>query len=298
MKHRLLLCAICLSVLFSCKKEKKEPDTKLYPINFKVSGFSQTNVPIGLGKAKTAALATQAADTIPVQKLTYLLFATDIQSSLLSQISFFKGSAGFGTITDKVAPGNYVAVFCGGSANMGVYTSTYPEPRAGFGYIDRWDDTFYKRVPITVTASGINMGVSLDRITARLDLVIKDAIPVGTTRIWMRFPDTLGYDATPGGVKLNTLGTNVSSKTITAADIGKTNYTISTYTLNNITPFDVTVSYYGPNPTAPLNTRIIKNVVCKTNTKTTLSGDLFTPGNNGFSIMVNQDWNTPITVGF
>jgi len=300
MKHRLLLCAICLSVLFSCKKEKKEPDTKLYPINFKVSGFSQTNVPIGLGKAKTAALATQAADTIPVQKLTYLLFATDIQSSLLSQISFVKGSAGFGTITDKVAPGNYLAVFCGGSANMGIYQTTFPDPKphTAFSYGGGWDDTFYKRIPITVTANGINMGVSLDRITARLDLVIKDAIPVGTTRIGVSFPDTLGYDATNGRGELSFIGTNGFATTITTADIGKTNYTISRYTLNNITPFDVTVSYYGPNPNAPLNTKIIKNVVCKTNTKTTLSGDLFTPGNNGFSIMVNQDWNTPITVGF
>jgi hypothetical protein len=298
MKYRILLCAICVSVLFSCKKEKKASDTKLYPINFKISGFTQTDVPIGLGKTKTAALVTQAADTIPVQKLTYLLFATDTHSSLLSQISFVKGSADFGTFTDKVAPGNYVAVFCGGSADIKTYTSMYPMPHYELGYSLYWDDTFYKRIPITVTATGINMRVGLDRITARLDLVIKDAIPVGTSQITISFTDTLGYDATNGGGKLNFIGTTLVSKTITTADIGKTNYTITTNTLNNIIPFDVTISYYGPNHNAPLNIKTIKNVVCKTNTKTTLSGNLFDPGNNGFSITVNQDWDIPVTIGF
>lgn len=299
MKHKILLCSICVFLFFSCKKEKKPTNTQTYPINFKVTGFSQAQVPIGsVGKTKTAALAIQA-DSIPVQKLVYILFAVSSDPHATTLKRFTKGDAGFGTITDNVPPGNYIATFIGGSDGLiveddegkGDYTPFY------FYYPStQWGDTFYKRVPITVTSSGINQGVALDRLTSRLDLVINDAIPTGTSRITVTFSDTSFVDA-KSGVKLSP-GTHLTSKTINAADIGKTNYTITMYNLNNIKPFDVSISYYGINPNGPLDTKVVRNVVCKTNTRTILSGDLFTPTNSTFTIAINQDWNTPVTVNF
>ena len=299
MKHKILLCSICVFLFFSCKKEKKPTNAQTYPISFKVTGFSQTQVPIGgVGKTKTAALATQATDSIPVQKLVYILFSTgDAHATTLKR--YTKGDASFGTITDNVPPGNYIATFIGGSDRLiveddegkGEYTPFY------FHYpSNQWDDTFYKRVPITVTSSGINQGVAIDRFTSRLDLIIKDAIPAGTSRITVTFSDTSLVDA-KSGLKFYP-GTNYTSKTINTADIGKTNYTITMYNLNNIKPFDVSISYYGINPNGPLDTKVIRNVVCKTNTRTILSGDLFTPTNSEFTIAINQDWNTPVTVNF
>ena len=299
MKQKILLCCICAFLFFSCKKDKKvTPATKLYPVSFNLSGFTQTQVPIG--KVKTASLGTQATDTIPVQSLVYMLFrepeSNALQRTLVTQRRSEKGTSGFGTFTDNVPTGNYTAIFIGGSADLNML------PSNNFSYAAQspattayWDDTFYKRVPITVTASGINQAVTMKRFTGRLDLVLKDAIPVGTSKITVSFKDTIIVNAY-AGTKAFGLGTNFTAKTINATDIGTTNYSITMNTLNT-KPFDVTISYYGANPTGPLGTKVVKNVLCKINTKTTLTGNLFSPGNSEFDITVNQDWDT-VNVGF
>ncbi|MDN5289041.1 MAG: hypothetical protein JWR38_5315 [Mucilaginibacter sp.] len=300
MKNTSLLCCICMLLIFSCKKDNKADDThdaKLYPINFNVSGFSQTDIPIsGVSKAKTTALTTQATDTIPVEKLYYLLYTADASHRLLNSKTSKKGDANFGSVTDNVPAGNYMVTFGGGSSAL-ILRNFYTEYFFSYftGFINdphpeyKWDDTFLKSIPITVTSAGVSTNVSLDRATSRLDLVIKDAIPAGTTKILVTFVDT--FDLGSGGSTVKQ-GTSVNTQVVSAADIGKTNYTITMYTLNNVKPFNVNISYYGSNPNGPLGTKTVKNVVCKTNTKTILSGFLFTPGNAEFTIMVNQDWNT------
>jgi hypothetical protein len=297
MKPKILLCCICAFLFFSCKKDKKvTPTTKLYPISFNLSGFTQTQVPIG--KAKTTSLTTQAADTVPVQSLVYMLFKIQPALTLISQQRIEKGAVGFGTFTDNVAPGDYTAVFIGGSAALNIYAYNYFGYASGSGFFTTyWDDTFLTKVPITVTASGINQPVTMKRRTARLDVILKDAIPAGTTKITVSFRDTSQIEALSQYGNAAFVTTNVTTKTINAADIGTTNYTITANTVNDTKLFDVTISYYGANPAGPLGTKIVKNVLCKTNTKTTLSGNLFTPGNNEFDITVNQDWNT-VNVGF
>jgi hypothetical protein len=288
-------------LLFSCKKDNKSPNhaTKLYPITFNISGFTVTNTPTdAAGKLKSTALATQAADSIPVNRLVYWLLDPKQSISYSVRVSN-KGEAGFGTFTDNVAPGNYIIAFAGSSANLKFdgpnYFFTFAPVPTYVGHPSYWEETYFKTIPITVTSSGVNMDVSLSRITAKLDLVIKDPIPVGTSKIVVSFPDTATVMVKTG--LGNGITTNGATKTISATDIGKTNYTISMNTLNNIKPFDVVVTYYGPDPSGPLGTKTIKNVVCKANTKTTLSGNLFDAGNAAFTITVNQDWNTA-TVDF
>ena len=114
MKNTSLLCCIGILLMFSCKKDNKPDNThdnKLYPINFNISGFSQTNTLAGISKTKTAALTTQAADTIPVQKLIYLLYTADANHRLITSRYYNKTAANFGTVTDSVPAGNYIATF-------------------------------------------------------------------------------------------------------------------------------------------------------------------------------------------
>jgi len=306
MKQKILLYSICLCLFFACKKDKKTPDpaVKLYPISFNVSGFSTTLVP-NAGKAKTTALTTQA-DTAPVQYLEYILFPINQKLSISSRYES-KGDAGFGTFTDNVPAGRYLAVFYGGITNIKADNLNYPYtylyyafnpiyPSQNYTY---WDDTFYKTIPVTVASSGtVNQDVSLDRVVSRLDVVLKDAIPTGTSKITVSFPDTAAFYLQTGLSSPEMVTQNVTTKTITTADIGKTNYTTTIYTRNDVTPFQVTISYYGSNLNGPLGTKTISDVVCKRNTRTILSGNLFTTGNSNFSILANQDWNTPITVNF
>ncbi|MGN8069188.1 hypothetical protein [Mucilaginibacter sp. SG564] len=294
MKQKILLCGICVLLLFACKKDKKAPDTKLYPITFKVSGFSQSAVPLD-SKTKTNSLGTQATDTVPVQLLYYSLYNSD--GLLVSARNVKKGDANFGQFNENVPAGNYKAVFCGGSNNLLAYRTfftyiTRPDIEGGPAY---WDDTFFKLIPFTVTNTGINQSVTLSRATARLAIVLKDAIPTGTSKIVVKFQDTsaIGSDGLHHFQAINT-----TTKTITTADVGTTNYTIVMNTLNNIKPFDVTIDYYGANPSGPLGTKTIKNVVCKTNYITTLSGNLFTQGNAQFVLAIDQDWGAPVNVSF
>ncbi|SDP26036.1 hypothetical protein SAMN05428975_0902 [Mucilaginibacter sp. OK268] len=306
MKQKILLYSICLCLFFACKKEKKAPNpaVKLYPISFNVSGFSTTLVP-NAGKAKTTALATQATDTIPVQYLEYILFPINQKTSISSRYES-KGDAGFGTFTDNVPAGKYLVVFYGGITNINInsnyqntylyysFNSDYPSQKPTY-----WDDTFYKTIPITVAASGtVSQDVSLDRVVSRLDVVLKDAIPTGTSKITVSFADTAAFYLQTGRSSPEMVTQNVTTKAITAADIGKTNYTTTIYTRNDVTPFQVTINYYGSNLNGPLGTKVISDVVCKRNTRTILSGSLFTTGNGNFTVLANQDWNTPITVNF
>ena len=297
MKYKVLFCAICV-VLFSCKKDNKKDLTTLYPITFNINGFSQSYIPIGVGKLKTAAVA----DTVPVQNLYYSLYNNSIGAIVVNSGSSIKGDAGFGSFTDSAPPGNYIAVFIGGSSSLIFHNLPYD---AYFTYSTSitnhlpgyWGDTFYKRIPVTVTQSGVKLNVILDRVTAKLDLVIKDPIPTGTSKITVAFSDTVAINSLTG-VKMGGLAANGVTKDITTTDVGKTNYLITMNTIHNSTPFDVTVSYYGANSTGPISSKVIKNVVCKTNTRTTLSGNLFTAGNGEFSITVNQSWNAPETINF
>jgi hypothetical protein len=291
MKQIILLLCICATLLFSCKKDKKvAPDEKLYPVNFNLSGFTETQD--SLNKIRTAALAAQATnDPLPVQSLVYLLFKNT--GVLVSQKRAEVGSAGFGTFSDNLPAGDYTVAFIGGSSDLNVY----PGPYFGYGTpTGIWADLFYKKVPITVTTGGVNLNAELNRLNAKLNIVLKDPIPTGVTKITVGFNDTTFISAHTikgdGTSRARLITTNIG-----ATDIGKTNYTITIYTLNNIKPFDVTINYYGSNNTAPLGTRLVKDVICKRNTLTTLSGNLFMPGNSAFNITVNQDWNT-VNLGF
>jgi hypothetical protein len=69
------------------------------------------------------------------------------------------------------------------------------------------------------------------------------------------------------------------------------------YTLNNA-PFDLTIKYFGSSATDPILIKTIKNVVCKRNYRTILSGTLFDPGNTSFGITVDPVWNTPVNGNF
>jgi hypothetical protein len=315
MKYQILLCSICAFLFFSCKKEQKASgNDQKYPVSFKITGFSESQIPIGgkAGKIKTTALAPQAIDSIPVQQLVYMLFGVNGTGPITVR-KFTKGDPDFGIISDNVPAGDYIATFIGGSARLKI--ASFSDPRAGeylpyfftystnvyppSGDTNTWDDTFYKRVPITVTSSGINQGVTVDRITSKLDFVIKDPIPAGITKIVVAFNDTIAVDVkSKVAIKGYNPFINRTEQAISTADAGKTNYTISIFNLHNVTPFDVTVSYYGANPNGPLDTKVIKNVICKTNTKTTLSGYLFTPSNNEFTTTIDQAWDTPVTVNF
>jgi hypothetical protein len=294
MKHNYILCGICLLLLFSCKKDKKNPPAeKLYPVSFNITDFSQIHVPIdgGVVKAKT----TTAIDTLPVTDLIFMLFNAD-GTALKELKRVTKTSTGFGKFTTSVAPGNYLAVFCGGPSSLKV--SGDGTIGSLIGNLTVWGDTFYKKTSITVTSSAVSQNVALDRLSAQLVLNVNDAIPADVKKITVSYKDYQSIKASTGDRLVPQGVTVTNSATIVPANVGKTNYRIVMNTLNNVTPFAVTIKYFKADLNNAFATKTVTDVVCNQNVRTILSGNLFTPGNSGFTLTFDPAYNTPLTTEF
>jgi hypothetical protein len=296
MKHNFILFGICLVCMFSCKKDKKDPPAeKLYDLSFNVTGFSQTYVPIegGVVKNKT----TTAVDTLPVTDLIFILFSADgKQVKDLKRVT--KNTSGFGQFKTGIGPGNYVAAFCAGSSALST-SSNFITSYTINGKFRSWGDTFHKRIPITVSSSPVTENIELDRLTAQFVLNIIDPIPSDVTKVTVSFPDRPGivpFTGELGSASPYYISTNTA--TFTAGDAGKANYRIVMNTLNNVTPFTVTIQYFKTDQVKAFATKIIKNIVCNRNVRTILSGNVFTPGNAGFTLSADSAYNAPITTEF
>lgn len=299
MKNSLLLCAALVFLFCSCNKEKRitPPDegVKKYPITFNLSGFGQTYVPIG--KTNTAGKTINEVDSIPVNKIYFLLLkgtSENVGIQLYKEVT--KASSGFGVFKEDVAAGQYTAIFIGSNGGI-IDTKVKPSLFIASDY-----DTFYGKVPVTVSGTGVNQSVEMARVTGQLVLNINDAIPAGVTKIEMTYTSATYFEVFTG--LKTTYTTMTKTVALKAADAGKTNYRITANLLaSDKGVFNVTVKYYKISQTSATATVYIPDVQCKTNVRTILSGSLFTndpPAGVGqnFTIKLDPNWNAPVTTEF
>jgi len=298
MNSKILLSLLCLLFLFSCKKEhQEEKEVPRYPVRFDLTGFTQTQQPIDVATIKTNSLTTNTGtDTIPVNQLFYFVYGRVVngaQPPLVAQKIINRTDAGFGVFTDDLPAGNYDIYFVGSSVTLkgldlnGGGLTYYPQNSG-------WGDTFYKKIPITVTSTGINQTVQMERRSAQIVVNILDAIPANVTKIEVKYDDYLAfYTNNTGGLK-NYYGQAIVSKPVTTTDIGVTNFKVYANTIFTNVPAQVSIAYYTTG-TSPSDTKTV-TVTSQPNKRTVISGKLFS-GNNTFNITFD-DWNTPVTVGF
>ncbi|MCQ6957587.1 hypothetical protein [Mucilaginibacter aquariorum] len=329
-----LLC-VCLFMLFSCKKERQNAGNinnkaeKKYPVSFNVSGFKQTQTTISLKNGKHKLMSTgkklTATDSTSLNDafVDYAYVVYDASGKEVSRIfkqgfgdqenknyeyryiytpapsvkRLYTGPNSFGTIQDSLAAGNYtVVVITGVDFNVNAIGPFSPDSirfkplssAAAYSAPGFKIDAFFKKIDITVGTGPLNQNITLDRVSGQLQIIIKDTPPNGYT---------LQTD-----IKYDNRAFAFSTETPFCND--ELNYGLSllnpvnTISIHNTTsPMTITMGAYDQSGNL-LASKTINNVRVYKNTRTILSGNLFTPSGPGatqFTITANQAWDPDVT---
>ena len=274
MKKILFYCA-ALALLSSCNSKPEDPTTATRDVTFKIDAFH----------VQTAAMAPRKApilDDTDGQALTDL-FIFDGTTQLAHQTSDLET---FGEVTLTMTYGTHNLSFVATRSTSinfdeGVLAMTSIRP------------TFGKLQTITVSDATDAFDITIQRITGQLIITIEDAIPADADHITFNIAEK--YDdlnvTTFAGVDAYAFE-QTASLTSSVGQSGKT------YTLNMLSPTygdqyttDVTLSVYRSDNTLVAQ-HLIQNVPIATNTKTLLTGKMFS--GQAFTVTADVTWEDPI----
>lgn len=273
MKKFLSICAIA-ALLIGCKGQN-DPE-QVQAVKFQISTFTQTTEQI------PAPRKAPILDDEGGQALTDL-FIFDGSTQVAHQTN---DDANFGTVVLNLTHGNHNLSFIL-TRSTGI---TYEDGVMTFGSV-RY--TFGKLLALNVTASTGAQDLTLDRISGQLVLTINDVFPTTANEI--------EFVVNPRYSQLNVTnlqavnGAEWSQKVSCTSKVGQSGVQ---YTFNHIAPSlteeytaDVTINIYNAGGSV-IYTVTIDDVRFASNTKTLLSGNLFTTPSA--SVGVNTSWNSNI----
>ncbi|MDN5289040.1 MAG: hypothetical protein JWR38_5314 [Mucilaginibacter sp.] len=299
MKKALVCFALLSIVILSCKKDnhtKTNPAGKLYPVTFNISNFTQQNVAIDQ-RAKTKVNAVVTPDQSNVLALLYKIY--DSNNALKKTVKILKGQPNFGTVKDSLTSGNYTVVFLGITD-----TDQFVDDGATFHYTppgstdsQGFQDTYYQKISLVVGTQPLQQDVTLQRLTSKLQVIIKDAIPAGVNNITLDISNLHSYysylDNTSSVVLNSTYNPSVYLP-VTANLIGTTNHVLGPLSplLNTASPVTIVIKVKDINSTT-LYMKTIPNIMLQRNTITTLTGNVFTNsgGSSGFNVTYNSAYD-------
>jgi len=284
---------LLLIVLFSCKKDKGSGITnnKKYLVSFNLDGFKQQILGSNSSRLNTNSVVSDTGSIKAMfDSIGYVVY--DSGGKLIHFKTF--STKGFtNSITDSLPSATYKIAFYAFQA--GLITNTY---QGLISYPSNiWKDTYAKTVAVTVTSNNLNQTITLERIVADIQFIIKDPIPADAIRFDLALSQEWGSYSIFYSVPYTPASSSYSI-TIPASARGQSNFKIDHLTLGSTTPISFTLDYIG------LHTylhREAKNVSVQKNQQTIYTGNLFggTSNNNGFQASVNQVWNpTPTVVSF
>ncbi|MBE9586329.1 hypothetical protein IM792_17890 [Mucilaginibacter sp. JRF] len=286
MKRTFYLFALIGLAVISCKKEKKStpaPDNeaKTYAVNF--------NVGIDISSVNTLSTVTQktrnnaSVDLSSVAKfLAYYIYNSE--NTLVAQVVQDSTTTRFGTISQELSNGTYtIIVFA---------TKTAP---------DQFDQTkvkaigkeiFYAKYPFTVSSTDVTKNLDLKRVNGQLQVVITDAIPQSVASISYQINNDREFMLSTGLPNVQSPYQHYHKKDVTNY-YGTNNYTFKTFVTNTISPVSVIITVYNDAST-PVKTVTIDSVVIQPNTRTILSGNLFSDAQHSFGITYGDYSDTTI----
>ncbi len=274
----LCLCAISALFLCSCKGDANEPEGKQQVV-FKVSAFEQSTEPMsGPAKAPQATILDDEGGTALTD-----LYVFDGTTQVAHQTN---DDPSFGTITLDLAHGNHNLSFVatrstGLSYSAGVLSATSLR------------STFGKLLALNVSGSTPAQNLTLDRLNGVLYITINDAFPATANQI--EFIMATRYTSLNVANLCGTNGDEWSQKVSCTGKVGQTgvqyNFNFLAPSLDEEYTSDVTINVYN-SLNAVIYSVTIEDVRLAANTKTLLSGNLFT--SPSASVSVNHSWNTNI----
>lgn len=277
MKKYLLFSAIVALLFVGCKG-KNEP-AQVQQVTFKVSAFEQTTEPMnGPAKAPQATILDDEGGVALTD-----LYVFDGTTQLAHQTN---DDPSFGTVTLDLTHGNHnLSFICtrstGISVENGVMTFTGIRP------------TFGKLLALNVSSSTPAQNLELDRINGILYVTINDEFPATANQI--EFILANKYNSINVASLLGVNGAEWSQKASCTSRVGKSGvqYNFSTIcpSLTEEYTSDLTINIYN-SLDAVIYSVTIEDVRFAANTKTMLSGNLFTAPSA--SVSVNTTWNSNI----
>ena len=273
MKKFLFFSAI-VALLIGCKGQNNPEAAQ--QVTFKVSTFTKTTEPMPIPR-KAPILDDEGGTALTD------LFVFDGTTQLAHQTN---DDANFGTVTLNLTHGNHNLSFI-------LTRSTGITVENGVMTMSSIRSTFGKLLALNVTASTGAQDLTLDRISGQLQLTINDAFPTTANEIeFVINPRYTQMNVT------NLQGVNGDEWSQRVSCTAKQGQTGVQYTFNHICPSltdeytgDVTINIYNAGGSV-IYTVTIDDVRFASNTKTLLSGNLFT--SPSASVSVNHSWNTSI----
>lgn len=274
------LCMAALCCLIACNNQNTPEPTQ--EVTFHISAFQQDAAPMGIA---------------PKQKATIL---DDVDGVALTDLYIFDGSTqlghqtsdqeDFGTITLTLTHGSHNLSFvCTRSTDISVADGTMT--------MEGVKPTFGKLLALNVTNNTPAQDLTLQRLTGQLVITVLDAFP--STAKEIEFVINPRYSALDVTTLCATNGEEISQRVSCTSKVGKTD---QQFTMNLLAPTltdeyqaDVTINVYGDGGTV-LYSVLVEDVRLAANTKTLLSGKLFTAPSA--SVNVSHEWNTDIVGTF
>ena len=272
MKKLFLLSAL-IALLIGCKS-KEEPQQQ---VTFRISNFQSTTEPQGSPRKAPASLIDDG------DALTDL-YLFDGATQLVHQTSTQED---FGTITVLLPIGEHNLHFI-------ATRSTGLAVEEGLLVCSSLKNTFGKTVHLNVSGGG-DQNVTLDRLTGKLVITINDEIPTGASnlRIQLGRRYTSIDPQTLFGVNSSAFDQNVSL----TSKVGQSGYSITLYMLaDDADGYETTFTLTATNTASQVIGQATGTITIAPNTKTLLSGNLFT-GTRSF-ISLNSAWNADIEESF
>ncbi|MDT3404910.1 hypothetical protein [Mucilaginibacter terrae] len=304
-------------MLIACKKDNNSIQTEIkevdkVPLSFAVTTFNQTQAPFSVkSPSQKNTLASAPVSEVNFTKLMFVVFDSD--GNQVSRLEQFKtdvnklyrikngkrvlmnSSNAFGTLTDTLKAGKYTVLATGGgglsSLNSSIGSTDQLTPKtltdAKFSPLlyNYTDDVFYYKGELNVVAGAPIQSITMDRIVGKVEIAFEYIIPANVRSITVEIM----------GEKQNfRVNTNVPEDDYKRSNVfqldesglPKSNYKISMLVLNTVSPFNVTVTSFGGVATS----KTIQNVTVTKNTRTILSGKLFSDPASSATVTVNNVW--------
>ena len=273
MKKFLSICALA-ALLIGCKGND-EPNQQ--QVVFRVTNFTSTTEPMDAPRRAPQSLIDDG------DALTDL-YLFDGTTQLIHQTS---DQEDFGTITVLLTTGNHTLHFV-------ATRSTGLSYDGGILACTSLKNTFGKTMQLNVAGGG-DQNVTLDRLSGKLIITINDAIPSGASNLRIQLGDRYTsldiaslYGTSPAAFDQNL---NISGK------VGTSGYSITLYMLApDADGYETTFTLTATNTSSEVIGQATGTITIAPNTKTLLSGNLFT-GTRSF-ISLSTGWNTDIEESF
>ena len=275
---KILLFATVFVAFVACKKDEPK---QMQQVTFHVTAFEQTQEQ--MGAPRRAPQATILDDEGGVALTDLYVFDCTTQ---LAHHMYADDNDAFGTVTLDLTHGNHNLSFVATRSTGLAYS-------AGVLSAASLRSTFGKMLALNVTSSTAAQNLQLDRLNGVLYITINDAFPATANQI--EFSMTNRYTSLNVANLCGTNGDEWSQKVSCTGKVGQTgvqyNFNFLAPSLDEEYTSDVTIRVYNSSDVV-IYSVTIEDVRFAANTKTMLSGNLFT--SPSASITVNTTWESNI----